>query len=478
MAVLTERRVYDDLRGFLDRLRETNEVREINQQVDGSWEVGAICRENLDRGGPALIFNRVDDHRTPLVVGVLGTMRQYAAALGVQPDIHQLAERWRTAYQSPIAPRVVQNAPCKEVVTSTIDLTGEPFPVPLWHKLDAGRELGTFHAVISADPDTGWHNLGAYRNQILERDKLGCNFTMYRHIGRHWLKYREMGKPLPVAIAVGLDPSLVLTSVSEVPSQVSEYDIAGGLRGAPIDLVRAELSDLLVPAHAEIIIEGEIPTDATYPVEAPFGEFSGFMGEPVPDARFIQVKLITHRRDPYFQGTLEGRPPSESSTARSIGRSMSMLDYLNKIGAVGVVDLAVTIGGCAGYHAVVSLKKQFPGHVQDIMSAIFGHPNMFIKYCVVVDENINPRDPVQVEWAICTRVQGSRDIRIIPNGRSTPLDTSQVPSRRGWSDLIGIDATTPTEYYELEGESFPDPADPPMEWIEKVRARWAEYGLE
>jgi 4-hydroxy-3-polyprenylbenzoate decarboxylase len=478
MTVLTERGVFQDLRGFLDRLRDIGAVREIDRRVDSAWEVGAICRENNDRGGPALIFNHVDDYQTPLVVGVLGTLRQYAAALNMEPNLPTIAQRWRDAYREPIPPREVQHAPCKEVVTTNIDLTGEPFPVPLWHKLDAGRELGTLHAVVSRDPETGWLNLGAYRNQILERDKLGCNFTMYRHIGRHWLKYREMGKPLPVAIAIGLDPRLILASVTEVPSQVSEYDIAGGLSCAPIEVVKAELSDLVVPASAEIIIEGEIPTDRTYPMEAPFGEFGGCMGEPVPDARFIEVKLISHRRQPFFQGTLEGRPPSESALTRSIGRSMTLLDYLHKIGSQGVVDVAVTIGGCAGYHAVVALKKQYPGHVQDVMSAVFGHPNMFVKNCVIVDETVDPRDPVQVEWAVCTRVQGSRDIRIIPNGRSTPLDTSQVPSRRGWSDLIGIDATTPSEYYAQEGATFPDPADPPGEWVAQVRARWREYGLE
>jgi UbiD family decarboxylase len=471
--------VFESLRDFVTELDRCGQLHRIPARVEKDWEVGAICRENFDREGPALLFQRVENHRTPLLVGTLATRERYALALGIPPTVEAVSEKWRKAYAHPIKPEVVAKAPCKEVVLSEVDLYADPFPIPKWHALDAGPELGTLHGVITQDPETGWINVGDYRNEIFTKDTVGCYVLIipYRHIRMHWDKWRQLGKPMPVAIAIGPDPYLSLTSVAAVPTGVDEYDIAGGLKGAPIHVVKAELSDLLVPAHAEIILEGEMPTDSFWPEEGPFGEFTGYMGEKVKDSHYIRIQKITHRKEPIFHATYEGRPPSESTTVRSLARSAAVYEHLRRAGLVGIRDVCVTPGGCAGFHAVVSIKKSYPGHVRDVVGHVWGHPTLFCKHVTVVDEDIDPWNSFRVEWATSTRVQAGRDVMILRGGKSISLDPSQPPSRRGEADLLGIDATRPVEEYKREGAEFPATTDPPGEWIEKARQRWKEYGF-
>ena len=481
-AAETPRRIgYTSIRDFIQDLEKNKLLHHITVPVEKDWEVGAICRENFDREGPALLFEAVGNYRTPLLVGTLATRQRYAMALGIEPTVEAIAAKWRQAYSHPIKPRVVSRseAACKEVVLDTVNLFADPFPVPKWHELDAGPEIGTLHGVITQDPETGWTNVGNYRNQIFTSDTMGCYVLLipYRHIRMHWDKWKALGKPMPVAVVLGPDPYLSLTSVSAVPAQVDEYDVAGGLKGAPLEVVKAELSDLLVPAHAEIVIEGEMPTDKFWPEEGPFGEFPGYMGGVVKDSFYIVAKKVTHRNNPLFHGTYEGRPPNESTTVRSMGRSAAVYEHLHRAGLVGIKDVCVTPAGCAGFHVVVSIHKSYPGHVRDIMCHVWGHPTLFCKHVTVVDEDIDPWNPFLVECAIATRVQACRDVVTITGGKSISLDPSQVASRRGESDLLGIDATKPIDEYARDGEPFPAQTDPSPAIMEKVRRRWKEYGF-
>ncbi|MDP2647357.1 MAG: UbiD family decarboxylase [Desulfobacterales bacterium] len=479
-------RGYRDLRHLLQVLRDQGELHEINVGVDHEWEVGAICRENDDRFGPALMFNKISTFTTPLVAGIFATLRRYGIALGL-PDLDgkekfdAAASLWNEAYLNPVAPRQVSEAPCKEVFIGEdkVNLWSDPFPVPRWHPLDGGYMLGTLHAVITKDPDTGWHNCGTYRNQILNEKRLWQSTQKGRHNWIHFEKYRALGKPMPVAIALGLDPALAVTCVTPVPRDVDEYSVAGGLRGEPLELIRAETSDLLVPARAEIIIEGEIPTNEEdrIPGEGPFGEFAGYQGFTKGPREYINIKAITHRRDPIFQGTLEGRPPNESTVMRGIGRSMALKEHLRRVGVLGIIDVCVTMGGASQFHAVVAIHKSYPGHVREVMANVWGHPNMAVKHVVVVDEDIDPWNSQKVEWAIATRVQAGRDVEIVKDGRTVILDPSQPISKRVWSDLMGIDATRPEREYEAEGETFPPLADPTPEQLKKVQNRWKQYGF-
>ncbi|MBI4464264.1 MAG: UbiD family decarboxylase, partial [Acidobacteria bacterium] len=471
----------NSLRDFLEKLEQGNLIHHIQVPVEKDWEVGAICRDVFDRDGPALMFEKVGQYKTPLLVGTLATRERYALALGIEPSVSAISAKWREAYSHPIKPTVVSRsqAPCKEVMVDKVDLLADPFPVPKWHPLDAGPELGTLHGVVTMDPETGWTNVGNYRNQIFTSNQMGCYVLLipYRHIRMHWDKWKALGKPMPVAVVIGPDPYLSLTSVSAVPAQVDEYDVAGGLRGEPLELVKAELSDLLVPAQAEIVIEGEMPIDKFWPVEGPFGEFLGYMGGEVKDSFFIEVKKVTHRRNPIFHGTYEGRPPNESTMVRVMGRSAAIFEHLRRAGLVGIQDVCATPAGCAGFHVVVSIKKSYSGHVRDVMCHVWGHPTLYCKHVTVVDEDIDPWNPFRVEWAATTRVQACRDVVLIPGGKSIALDASQVPSRRGQSDLMGIDATKPIEDYARDGELFPASTDPLPEESAKVRKRWKEYGF-
>ena len=234
----------------------------------------------------------------------------------------------------------------------------------------------------------------------------------------------------------------------------------------------------MVPANAEIIIEGEMPIDEFYPEEGPFGEFTGYMGEKQFNSKFIRVKAITHRNSPYFQGTYEGRPPSESNVVRSIGRSLALMEHFKRSGCPQVKDVCVTAGGAAGLHAVVSIKKAFLGHARTVMALVWGYSVLFCKHVVVVDEDIDVWDSSMVEWAIATRVQASRDVVIVQHAHTGVLDPSQVTSKRSWSDWLGIDATIPDEYYKWDGHEFPPFADPPPEIMATVKIRWSEYGIK
>lgn len=467
-----------DLRDFLRLLESRGELHQIETVVDPDWEVGAICRENFDRHGPALQFNRVGSHRTPLIVGILGKKNLYGWALGVEPNLQAVYGKWQEAFRNPIKPVTLGTAPCKEVKVEKINLYEDPFPAPRWHVLDAGPYLGTFHLVIGKDPESGWINCGMYRGQTLGKDRLGCQLlNPGQHLGTIFEKWRGLGKPMPVAVAVGVSPYLILATVTKVPEGTDEYDIAGGLRGSPIEVVRAESSDLLVPACSEIVLEGEIPVDDFHSEEGPFGETPGYMGEKNTRVHYIQVKKITHRKDPLFQGTYEGKPPNESALIMLYTRTVSLYDHLLHSGVRGLRDVCVTYAG-RGLHAVVSIQKQYLGHARDVMSIVFRCPGLFCKHCVVVDEDVDPWDAFQVEWAIATRVQADRDVEIIKNGKSTWFDVSQVPSRRPSSSWLGIDATKPVEEYTREGKEFPPSSDPPEELMNKVRARWKEYGFK
>ena len=476
---------YDGLKPFLEHLKEMGELHEIEVEVDPAWEVGAICREVFDRQGPAVVFKKVGSHRTPLVVGAFATLRRYALALGCPPSMPEVQARWERAYQAPIKPLVVSplNAPCKQVKVHEIDLYRDPFPVPKWHVHDSNPYLGTLHAVITRDPETGWTNVGDYRNELRGEDILGQLCIPYRHIGIHWEKWRQRGKPMPIAIAIGVEPYLSLVSVSAVPAGIDEYDIAGALKGEPLQLTPAETSDLLVPANAEIIIEGEVPIDDFLPFEGPFGEFAGYMGDAIANCQYIKVQAITHQESPYFQATYEGRPPNESTTVRSIGRSLALHRHLVNAGITGIVNACVTPAGCAGFHAVVAIKKSYPGHVRDVICNVWGHPTLFCKHVFVVDENIDPWNPARVEWAIATNVRAGRDIEIVRGGKSIMVDPSSPRPRGGLrgaieSDLLGVDATRPVEAYEAIGAKFPLSTDPPPEMTEEVRRRWKTYGFK
>ena len=255
---------YKDLRQFIKRLEEEGELVRVKTEVDPAYEIGAILKKLSDRGGgPALIFENVKGHEVPLLCNLWGTTKRYAMCLETSPD--KLPDTWMSRIDGgPIAPVVVQSAPCKENILLGDQVDLDKFPFPVWNEKDGGRYLTT-HLIISKDPHTGIRHVATYRMMVQDKRTTGVNLPPFRHLVRHRNMYREMGKPIPIAVVIGAHPLAHMTAVTAFPYGVDELAMAGALQGEPLEVVKCETVDLEVPATAEIVLEGEIPIDGKLP---------------------------------------------------------------------------------------------------------------------------------------------------------------------------------------------------------------------
>jgi UbiD family decarboxylase len=467
--------VFDDLRSFINVLEERNLLRRVGAEVDWDLEIGVIQRRVFDRSGPALLFERVRGSRWPLVSGVLGTPERYALALSCDAQMKSIIRTVQAASAKPVPPTLVEGGACQENVDTGGSIDVLKFPVPKWHRLDGGRYIGTLGLVITKDPDTGVRNVGIYREQILSRNRLGLNAT--QQVGTLWQKWRRQGKSMPVTTAIGVDPCTLAASCVQAPLGVDEFGISGALRGSPLRLVRCVSQALEVPATAEIVLEGEIPPDADLLDEGPFGEFTGYYGN-LTKSPVINLTAVTYRNQPILQGTLEGKPPSESTTLRSVSHSAGAANRLGRMNLPGVRDVYITDMSCANFMVIVSMEKQFYfGHARQVIEALWA--NMHVaKWVIVVNDDIDVFDRRQVEWAISTRVAPHRDIWVTgQNQVNTNLDPAAHPDDRNYPNVrgsrIGIDATV-----DFKGFEFPPETQPSPEEFAKVDARWREYGID
>jgi len=466
---------YRDLREYLSVLEEAGKLHHIRTEVDKTWEIAAVSRlafqEIPEERRPALMFDRVQGHDIPVCVGVLGASRWvYALALETEPE--GIPDAWARAQRSPIPPRRVDSGPVHEQVKRGEAATLLELPTPIWTRQhDPGPYL-TAPCVITRDPDTGIVNVGTYRCQIKGPRKIGMWVNFLQHARQHVEPRRLAGDRVPVAIVLGPDPSVSLCSVSRIVYGVDELAVAGGLRGTPLDVVSCVTSDLVVPATAEIVIEGEILPDLEE--EGPFGEYPGYMGAKA-DSYVVEVQAITHRRNPIFQAFLSQMPPSESSCIRGWGRECAILKHLRDL-RLPVKDVHLLHAGGAAAYLAISIRPQYPGQAQQVMWAAWAVDPALGKITVVVDDDIDVRDPFQLDWALAWRVQPHKDLAIIPHTPAVRLDPSQAaedvpqldPSRR-LSSKLGIDAT--------KKHAYPPASLPPAEDLARTRARWAEYGF-
>src|SRR3990172_3343782 len=467
--------MFDDLRGFLSLLEGRGLLRRVRAEVDWDLEVGAIQRRVFDREGPALFFERVRGYEWPLVSGVLGTAERYALALGCEPHKRSIIRKVEASAAEPLPPVVVESGLCQENVDTGAAINVLKFPVPQWHRLDGGRYIGTLGLVITKDPDTGAQNVGIYREQVLDRNRLGLNAT--QQVGTLWQKWRRQGKAMPVATVIGVDPCTLVASCVQAPLGVDEFGISGALRGSPLPLVRCVSQELEVPATAEIVLEGEIPPDAELVDEGPFGEFTGYYGM-VTKSPVINLTAVTFSNHPILQGTLEGKPPNESTMLRSVGHSAGAAARLRRMNLPGLRDVYITDMSCANFMVIVSMDKQFYfGQSRQVIEGVWA--NMHIaKWVIVVNDDIDIFDRRQVEWALSTRVSPHRDIWVTPHNQvNTNLDPASHPDDRNYPNLrgsrIGIDATV-----DFKGYEFPPETQPSAEEFARVDARWHEYGID
>ncbi|TDA63983.1 MAG: UbiD family decarboxylase [Clostridia bacterium] len=490
---------YRDMREWIAALEREGELKKIAACVDWDGEIGAITRKVFTGRGPALLFENIKGYQggrcTKLFTGGLASRSRVAMMLGLPRETRfaEIVAEMRRRLQRPMPPVEVDDGPVKEHKLVGPEVNLLEFPVPKWHFRDGGRYINTWCCVITRDPETGVLNAGLYRGQILDRNKIGVLLVGFQHWGIHFAKYRHLNRPMPVAIAYGLDPVMVPVAASPVQN-VCEFDIMGGLRGEPVELVRCETSDLMVPVHAEIVVEGVIPVDeATYQREGPFGEYTGYYGESL-ERPVIHVNCITHRTDPIFRGTLEGQKPrtvGKPSEPNESTRVISALDsaitwnILEQHGVPGIQEVV------AGVTTFVRIKKMYRGHAKQVASALWGSGAAVYLYknVVVVDEDIDVNDLRSLEWAFSYRVNAAEnDIVVLPGSPGSPLDPSiryhdrnEVAYGAGkWHRLL-IDATINWDYprvSEWDYAVYPPLATDVDQQSEKlVEERWGEYGI-
>jgi len=467
---------YSDLRDFLKKLESCGKLHRIAKPVDKDWEIAAVAKVAFESipepRRPALMFEQVKGFDMPLVLGVLGGSRAIYC-LALECELKDLHKKWGDAERRPIAPVRVAKGPVQEKVFRAEQVNLLKLPIPTWTVGQDPAPYVTSGYVITNDPDTGIRNVGVYRIQLKGANKLGL-FINYLQGGReHVEKNIKRGRPTPVAIVIGAEPVIGLVSVTRLPQDLDEFAVAGALRGAPVELVRCITSDLEVPAAAEIVIEGMIASELEE--EGPFGEYTGYMG-PKSMSYKVDIQCVTHREKPIFQEFSSQMPPSESSCIRSIGRESALQKHLIEDLGLPVRDVHLFEAGGAAAYLVISIKKSHPAQPRTAMFGAWSFAPQFGKLTVVVDDDIDIRDPNLVNWAISFRMQPEKDAFILSGTAAVQLDPSQAredvlqqdPTRR-LSSKIGIDAT--------RKHAYPAVAVPPLEHLDRVRNEWKNYGF-
>jgi 4-hydroxy-3-polyprenylbenzoate decarboxylase len=457
---MTQPMKYRDLRDFITLLESRGELRRIAQEVDPNLEMTEICDRVLRAGGPALLFENPKGFDIPVLGNLFGTPERVALGMGAE-SVEALREVGRllaflkqpdppkglkAAWDSlPIfrkvldmAPKRVRSGPAQERVIEAADVDLGNLPVQTCWPGDAGP-LITWGLVVTRGPNQKRQNLGIYRQQVIGRNRVIMRWLSHRGGAldfRDWTQAHP-GQPFPLAVALGADPATILGAVTPVPDSLSEYAFAGLLRGSRTELVQCLGSDLEVPASAEFVLEGHIQPGDTAP-EGPFGDHTGYYNE-VDEFPVFTVERITHRRDPIYHSTYTGRPPDEPAIL-GVALNEVFVPILQKQ-FPEIVDFYLPPEGCSYRLAVVSMRKQYPGHAKRVMMGVwsFLRQFMYTKFVIVVDEDVNTRDWKDVIWAITTRMDPARDTVLIEN---TPIDYLDFASPvSGLGSKMGLDAT-------------------------------------
>jgi 4-hydroxy-3-polyprenylbenzoate decarboxylase len=452
--------IYTDLRDFLAKLERENELKRIKMEVDPRLEMTEICDRTLRAGGPALLFERPTGHSVPVLGNLFGTPRRVALGMG-QDSVAALREvgkllaylkepeppkGFKDAWEKfPVlkqvlnmAPKVVTRAPCQEQVLAGDDVDLGTLPIQTCWPEDAAP-LITWALVVTKGPHKDRQNMGIYRQQVIGRNKVIMRWLAHRGGA---LDYREWcaaypDRPFPVAVALGADPATILAAVTPVPDTLSEYAFAGLLRGSKTELVTCKSHDLQVPASAEIVLEGFIYPGEVAP-EGPFGDHTGYYNE-VESFPVFTIERITHRDQPIYHSTYTGRPPDEPAVL-GVALNEVFVPILQKQ-FPEITDFYLPPEGCSYRLAVVSMKKQYPGHAKRVMLGVwsFLRQFMYTKFVIVTDDDIDVREWKDVIWAMTTRMDPGRDTVIIDN---TPIDYLDFASPvAGLGSKIGFDAT-------------------------------------
>jgi 4-hydroxy-3-polyprenylbenzoate decarboxylase len=499
---------YRSLRDFIAQLEKQGELVRVAEPVSTVLEMTEIATRLLAKGGPAVLFEnpiRADGERSsmPCLVNLFGTVKRVAmgVTLGGEPrttagELREVGDILAFLRQPTppkglkgaldmlplvktvlsMRPNTVKKAPVQEIVWTgdQIDLNklpiqtcwpGEPAPLITWPL------VVTKGPSDSAEDD---FNLGIYRMQVLAKDRCIMRWLAHRGGAQHYGRHKKAGRrdPLPACAVIGADPGTILAAVTPVPDTLSEYQFAGLLRGAKLDLVPAKTVPLMVPAQAEMVIEGHVLLDEQA-AEGPYGDHTGYYNS-VETFPVFQVTAITMRKDPIYLTTHTGRPPDEPSV---LGEALNEVFIpLIRQQFPEIVDFWLPPEGCSYRIAVVSMRKAYPGHAKRVMLGVWSYLRQFMytKWVIVVDDDINARDWKDVMWAVSTRMDPARDITVIEN---TPIDYLDFASPvSGLGSKIGLDATDKIGSETTREWGRKIEMDPDV--VAAVTEKWKRMGLD
>ncbi len=470
-----------DMRSFVGCLEELAELKRLDG-VELNLEVGALTELMGEREESALLFDGFKDYPRGyrIISNVFRTCRRAALVLGLPLELKGVeflhAWRRRVATFKAIPVEQVEGGPVFEnqMGEAEVDLYG--FPTPVWHDMDGGPYLGTGCGVITKDPESGKVNVGTYRVMIQEKNKVSVKMNKGKHGRLAMDRSHNQGKPLPVAITLGQEPSLFLSSMMPLPPDINEYEFAGWMQGAPIPVVRGAITGLPIPANGEVVLEGEIPPlpPEKLPKEGPFGEWPGYYTEAtVGDVPLMTVNRVYYRNDPIIMGTPPLKPPN-SYLPIPLG-AITLWEQLEKAGVPEIKGVwGFVYGGQPGPFTVIAIKQRYNGHAkQALLVAAGARAGAYGgKFVVVVDDDIDITDPYEVIWAISTRCNAREGIDIVKNVWASVCEPTISPEERdtrGYiSDRVLIDACRPYQWIER----FPPVNAFSQEFKEKVAKKW------
>lgn len=478
---------YTDLRAFMADLESRGLLKRIKVEVDADLEITEISDRMVKSGGPALLFENVKGYRMPVVTNLFGTLERMKLALGVvefdhigdqimefiQPPelptsfMDKLRALPKLAQLSSFIPKTVKSGPCKEVIIKDNPSLADIPVLKCWPE-DGGPFI-TLPLVFTKDPVSGRRNVGMYRMQVFDGRTTGMHWHIHKDGAEHCRKTAG-GSKMPVAVALGADPSIIFSATAPLPPGIDEMLFAGFLRKEPVELVKCETSDLEVPARAEIILEGYVEPGETR-LEGPFGDHTGYysLADHYP---VFHLTCITRRKDPVYPATIVGKPPMEDAY---IGKATERIFLpLMRLQLSEVVDMNMPPEGVFHNCVIVSIKKRYPGHAKKVMSALWGMGLMMLaKLIIVVDEEVDVQNVSEVMWRVFNNIDAGRDVMMV-QGPLDDLDHSSPMPRLGTK--MGIDAT---RKWPSEGHTREWPNDIEMsEEIKKlVDGKWGSYGL-
>jgi 4-hydroxy-3-polyprenylbenzoate decarboxylase len=481
-----------DFREFLKVLEQRGQLRRIKTLVDSDLEIAEISNRMLQCGGPGLLFENVKGAKYPVAVNIMGTVERICWAMNMeQPQELEDLGRKLAMLQQPKPPKKVAQAvefgkvlfdvlkakpsrdyfpPCQQIVVEGNDLDLNSLPLIRPYSGDAGK-IVTLGLVITKDCETGTPNVGVYRLQLQSKNTMTVQWLSIRGGARHLRKAAERGKKLEIAIALGVHPLIIMAAATPIPIDLSEWLFAGIYGGSGVKLAKCKTIDIEVPADSEFVLEGTI-TPGEEMVDGPFGDHMGYYNQS-KSCPLIRFNCMTHRKNPIYLTTFSGRPPKEEAMM-AIALNRIYTPILRQQ-VPEIVDFFLPMEALSYKAAIIAIDKAYPGQARRAALAFWSALPQFTytKFVIVVDRDINIRDPRQVVWAVSSKVDPQRDVFIIPD---TPFDKLDFATPKvGLGSRMGIDATT--KVYPETDEQWGEQLESDPTVAAMVDRRWREYGL-